>query len=84
MEKQQEPKYNCTMSGHVYNRDTSVMVPDEEPIFIIRAKDIHAVPTLRTYLGLCTSVEHQLRVKGRIKHFEEFATLHPERMKEPD
>ncbi len=82
MEKQQEPKYNVTMGGHLYNRDTSE--PVDEPIFIIRAQDIHAVPTLRTYLGLCTGVEHKLMVKGRIKYFEDFAEANPDRMKEPD
>ncbi len=80
---QQEPKYFFE-NGHVFNRASGEMIPDDEPIMIFRARDIHALPMLNFYLSLLNDENHKKAVKRRISHFEYFAHNASERMKEPD
>lgn len=80
----QEPKYTVSQKdGRLVNRDTGKPIPDDEPVFILRAQDIHAVPLLYAYLAMVTT-EHSYAVHRRIKDFEAFALAHLDRMKEPD
>ncbi len=61
-----------------------IVIPDDEPIMIFRARDKHAAHTIRDYLGRCRDEKHASVVYERIKDFEQFAKDHPDRMKEPD
>ncbi len=81
----QEPKYTTsTTTGRLVNRQTGKQIPDDEPVFVIRAQDKHAVSALRWYRGLVQEVDQIDAVNRRITEFEAFATAHPGRMKEPD
>ena len=52
-------------------------------MFILRARDRHAVGVIRFYLGFCLG-PHYGAVHDRLRSFRAFASKHPERMKLPD
>jgi hypothetical protein len=63
------------------------VVPDDEPIFILRARDVLAVPLLEHYAVLanedkCTDY-HLSGIARVIRAFKLFSSSHPERMKQP-
>ena len=79
----QEPKY--TVNGHaLVNRVSGEEIPEDEPVFILRARDHYARRVLNSYLALLSVGEHRRAVQVRCDDFQNFALLHPERMKEPD
>ena len=62
-------------------------IPDDEPLFLVRARDRLALPLLRMYLELsradaCNDY-HFAKLNRTISDFAEFAKNHPERMKQP-
>jgi len=63
------------------------VIPDDEPIFILRARDEQAVKTLKFYHEVCRKHDcndhHLLGIEIAIDRFIQFATDSPERMKEP-
>lgn len=83
MHPSQEPKYGIR-NGRIVNRRSGVPIPDDEPIFIFRAKDRLAVRTLTAYFSAIEDPEHARAVAGRLEDFKQFAREHPERMKDPD
>jgi hypothetical protein len=84
MKVEQEPKYTTNADGRIVNRASGNPIPDDEPVFILRAKDANAIKALRSYHMNCHNFAHRKIVAGRIADFERFAAEHPERMKEPD
>lgn len=81
--KTQDPKFDIE-DGKLINAGSGEEIPEDEPVFILRGKDIHAVKTLQSYLSLCGNPEHKLAIESRIGEFESFAAQNPGRMKEPD
>ena len=84
MKKSQEPKYDVNEFGHIYNRATSKVIPDDEPIFILRAKDHNAEAALAFYRTLCSNKEHRGVIGKRISDFNDFKLANQKLMKEPD
>lgn len=84
MKTEQEPKYTTNADGRIVNRASGEAIPDDEPVFIFRARDRHAAAALLAYLQLCDDPDHLDAVQKRIGHFRLFAEQYPERMKEPD
>lgn len=81
----QEPKYTVSQKdGRLVNRATGQPIPDDEPVFILRAKDILATAALQVYLDLIEDPEHAAAVQKRIDAFDNFAEAHPTRIKQPD
>jgi len=81
----QEPKYTTSSKdGRLVNRASGKPIPDDEPVFVLRAQDVHALAALRGYMLLTDNPEHVSEVHKRIEAFEAFAAAHPERMKFPD
>lgn len=78
-----EPKYGI-WGGRLYNRTSGDKIPDNEPVFIFRAKDRKAVAALHFYAGICDNAEHVNGVQSRIAEFQEFARRQPRMMKHPD
>lgn len=78
--EQQEPKYG----GTLFNRASGEAIPTDEPVFIFRARDRHAVAALGFYAGDLANASHFQAVRQRIIDFKAFTSAHPERMKEPD
>lgn len=81
----QEPKYTTSAKdGRLVNRATGKPIPDDEPVFVLRAKDVHALEALRAYLSVVDTPEHAQSVRQRINAFEAFTVAHADRMKFPD
>jgi hypothetical protein len=81
----QETKYTTERAtGRIVNRDTGAAIPDDEPVFILRARDIHAQTVLESYFRECNNPDQMACARGEIDRFRAFAEQHPERMKEPD
>lgn len=83
MNESQEPKYDVR-EGRIVNRRTGQPIPDDEPVFIFRAKDRRALTALTAYYAAITNPEHAKAVAVRIESFKTFAAAHPARMREPD
>ena len=79
----QEPKYGIR-DGRIINRHTGEPIPDDEPIFVFRAKDRLAVRILTAYFSAIEDPEHARAMAVRLEDFKRFAREHPERMKDPD
>lgn len=81
----QEPKYTtATKDGRIVNRATGKPIPDDEPVFILRAKDVNAIHALQAYLDTLEDEQHAAEVEARMDAFEAFAASNPERMALPD
>lgn len=79
----QEPKYTTNAHGKIVNRKTRNPIPDDEPVFILRARDCHAAETLEAYqlaVGKDCSLEHFESVGERIIAFKAWALTHPVRL----
>ena len=68
----------------IINRETGIPIPDNEPLFILRAKDKKAGETLAFYCGLLDNLNHRQLVVESIKEFDRFEKQNPQLMKEPD
>ena len=78
-----ERKY-IIKDGKVVKRSDEVPIPDDEPLFILRAQDIKALPVLLAYLMIQNTLEMRTSVKESIEDFRRFAEKNPDRMKNPD
>ncbi len=45
-------KYSCD-GEKIYNPQTGAVVPPEEPLFVLRAKDLLAMPVIELYRVMC-------------------------------
>lgn len=82
---EQSSKYTASSkTGRITVRATGKPIPDDEPIFILRASDVHAVDVLAHYTGLCEHDDHRVQADRVTEAFERFAETHGTRMKEPD
>lgn len=83
--KTQDPKFYIENNRLV---GQSGPIPDDEPIFILRGRDICALSTLGAYYGVArvsgVNPDHLQAVEKRIAAFMDFRDDHPERMKCPD
>lgn len=72
--------------GRIVNKVSGEPIPDDEPRFLLRARDHHAYQTLMHYLALCEEDCNSLHLEGTkqtIRKFIDFTNAHPERMKQP-
>jgi hypothetical protein len=92
--KQIDPKYHveCGSAGMALNHcivmtSNGQPIPEDEPLILFRARDRHALDTLMHYRDLCELDEcteyHLQGIEDRIAAFQQFASEHPERMKQP-
>jgi len=79
----QEPKYTVDGSA-IVNRASGEAIPADEPVFIFRARDVHAREALGAYACVLTPGDHRDAVAERVADFAKFSYAHPARMKEPD
>lgn len=77
-----DTKYDFS-SGQMVNRETGEAIPDDEPMFILRARDIHARQAIMAYRSECEDEPHREACLNVARAFATFAQDHPERMKEP-
>lgn len=85
IQRPQEPKYGIDLKGRIVNRKSGKPVPDEEPVFILRAKDLNALATLAYYRSLLSpGTDVMASVDERILAFSHFREMNPLVMKHPD
>lgn len=72
------------LDGRIVNRGSGEPIPDDEPIFVLRAKDRLAVRTLTAYFSAVDEPERARVVAARLEDFRRFVREHPERMEDPD
>jgi hypothetical protein len=94
MKVEQELKYAAVVggadteevTGYLVNRHTGVRIPDDEPVMVFRARDVHARRVIEFYHRLISGGvhSHSEAVAQRLADFHAFAEAHPERMKRPD
>ena len=70
--------------GQLVNRQSGTPIPDDEPVFILRARDQWAGGTIDFYRGQCRDENQRAAVTLRMQQFDDYARKYPERMKEPD
>lgn len=82
------PKYTISQKdGRLVNRATGEPIPDDEPVFVLRGKDLLAIDVLQAYQShvyVSGDLGQAGAVNQRIADFIDFANAHPERMKSPD
>ena len=69
-------------------KDKWPQIPDDEPVFIIRGKDLLAVPTVLRWIELArkreVNTEKMEAVDRHLQAIIDFQCDHPERCKIPD
>lgn len=73
--------------SQIVKRSNGEVLPEEEPLFLLRARDHLALPLLRIYEQLskvdgCNDY-HFTALQVALAEFEEFGAKYPERMKQP-
>lgn len=94
MKASQEPKYMIVdtegreiVNARLANRATGEPIPDEEPVFVLRGKDLIAPDAIAGYLAKLpdgTETEHANAVRERLVQFHDYQVIHPTRCKAPD
>lgn len=63
------------------------LIPDDEPVFILRGRDYLARGVLRDYIKMSAedgcNEYHIDGLNAAVERFDEFAEKHPDRMKQP-
>lgn len=77
-----ERKYEIK-NGKIVKRSNQVPIPDEEPLFIFRAKDRKALAALVAYLMILDRLDQKEMVKRSIDDFRDFQEKNPDKMQEP-
>ena len=76
-----------TDGGRIYNTQSNESIPEDEPLFLLRARDQTAVDALLYYYRVCKTKgccdAHLKALDDTIQAFVSFKTHRPERMKLP-
>lgn len=81
-----DPKYAINSDYKIVNVETLVPIPDDEPVLILRAKDVLAIEAIRHYLECVKNNDLDIAdaIKLRISDFLTFAENQSDKMKFPD
>ncbi len=77
-----ERKYKI-LDGKIVKKSNEVPIPDDEPIFIFRAKDRKALAALVAYNSVLDKLEQKAAVTKTINDFRAFQEKNPDLMCEP-
>ena len=81
-----DPRYHIK-DDRIIKTSNDDVVPEDEPLILIRAHDRLALNLLKSYLAECEKdgcTPYQLAsIDNRIAAFRKFSIDHPERMKQP-
>ena len=73
--------------NQLVKKSNGEVIPEDEPVFVFRARDYLAMPTLLYYQQLCIKyecTEYQLSLlQKRIDVFKKFSADNEDRMKQP-
>lgn len=78
---------NTITGPNIVKISNGEVLPEDEPLMLIRARDRIAIPGLLKYRELCVADGCNDYILGlldeTIEEFRRFETTHPERMKQP-
>lgn len=77
-----ERKYKIK-DGNLVKRNNEVPIPEDEPLFIFRAKDRKALSALVAYNMILDNLDQKESVMKSINDFREFQENNPDKMNEP-
>jgi len=77
-----ERKYKI-LDNRIVKKDNEVPIPDNEPLFIFRAKDRKALSALIAYNMILDNLDQKAEVTKSINDFRRFQEDNPEKMGEP-
>lgn len=77
-----ERKYTIK-DGQIVKKSNQVPIPDDEPLFVFRAKDRKALAALVAYHMILDNLDQMEEVQKSINDFRRFQEEHPEKMGEP-
>lgn len=77
-----ERKYRIK-DGRLVKRSNEVPIPNDEPLFVFRAKDCKALAALVAYNMVLDNLEQKEAVMRSINDFREFQEKNPDKMGEP-
>jgi hypothetical protein len=89
MEKRRDidSKFAVSTDGQIYKKSNKEVVPEDEPLFLLRGRDILAVKLLMAYLEISKeagcNAYHFLKLGETVAGLVKFQEEHPERMKLP-
>lgn len=78
-------KYGIS-GAQIVNTVSGEVIPEDEPLFLLRGRDHNAIVAINAYQGACESECNELHMAGiqQVREkFCQFAANHPERMKQP-
>jgi hypothetical protein len=70
-------------NGRFVNRVSGEAIPDDEPVIIFRARDVHTISVLRHYQALANEPHHIRAIQDRIDEFAAYQEANPHMLKEP-
>ena len=75
-----------TNGTRIFNTVSGQEIPEDEPLFLLRARDWNAMDALQAYQESCSrdcNDLHQAGIRQVIEKFKNFRLAHPGRMKQP-
>lgn len=82
-----DAKFAVSIDGKIFKKSNGEIVPDEEPLFLLRGRDILALDFLALYVDLSKkagcNVYHFQKIEETTANFIRFRKEHPERLKMP-
>jgi hypothetical protein len=82
-----DSKHHIDDQLRVVKTSNNLPIPDDEPVFLFRARDKFALPALEHYRKLCVEdgcTPHQFEhLDFMLSQFRDFAATRPKRMKQP-
>jgi len=77
-------KYTVNAGCRIMNVETGEVIPNDEPMFLLRAKDVQAAAVIVIYAQSCQDPSHRIMAHRAVEEFRLFAMGNPEKMGEPD
>ena len=77
-----ERKYKIK-NNQLVKKSNEQPIPDDEPLFIFRAKDRKALAALCFYGEIIDNIEQKTEVTKSVQDFRRFQEMNPEKMAEP-
>ncbi len=82
-----DSKFAVSTDGKIYKKSNGEIVPDDEPLFLLRARDVLAISFFEAYVRISKEAEcnsyHFYKLGQTVAGFIRFREKHPERMKMP-
>jgi len=82
-----DSKFAVSTDGKIFKKSNNEIIPDDEPLFLLRGRDLLAPKFFQAYLDISRragcNLYHFTKLGETIENFIKFKKEHPERMKMP-